>query len=337
MIEKYRHWLYELGLSEIQIQIYNYILTHQYGTVNKIKNELNYSYSQVHYNLSNLEEIGLIFSSKGEKNKRYYNIDPKIALTRLLEKKLESFKERISKLDEDIKIHKSVKGKCIKTVSFYHYNDVNLALENLYRLIINAKNEIYISSLPPSILSKLEPALYNAFLKGVNIYLYFSLRDFENISNYFEIITDILNRISLYVFEVNERTCQNVRYNDIIVNSGFILIDDSYLNSVVFIDDDVFHFDGFQAPKIVQSSKKMLQIKTIKKKIKIDYPNNIDNVLKIISEKESIKTSELSKISKISGSKLKEILDHLIREGKIKETISNEGAGRPAVYYSLNI
>ncbi len=79
----------------------------------------------------------------------------------------------------------------------------------------------------------------------------------------------------------------------------------------------------------------MLKIKTIKKTIKIEYPDNINNILNIISDKKTIKTSELSKISKISGTKLKEILEHLMREGKIKETISNEGAGRPAIYYSL--
>ena len=57
----------------------------------------------------------------------------------------------------------------------------------------------------------------------------------------------------------------------------------------------------------------MLKIKTIKKSIKIDYPRNVNNILKIIREKSSIKTRELSKISKISGSKLKRILEHLIR------------------------
>ena len=45
-----------MGFSDIQINIYKYLLIHKYGTINDIKNELNYSYTQVYHNLQFLEE-----------------------------------------------------------------------------------------------------------------------------------------------------------------------------------------------------------------------------------------------------------------------------------------
>ena len=48
-----------------------------------------------------------------------------------------------------------------------------------------------------------------------------------------------------------------------------------------------------------------------------------------------IKTRDLSKTSGIGGSKLKEILNFLIREGLIKEYVTNQGVGRPGIHYSL--
>jgi predicted ArsR family transcriptional regulator len=48
-----------------------------------------------------------------------------------------------------------------------------------------------------------------------------------------------------------------------------------------------------------------------------------------------IKTRDLSKTSGIGGTKLKEILNFLVREGVIKEHIKSEGVGRPGIYYSI--
>ena len=82
----FNRFLNEIGLTDIQIKIYNYLLTHKFGTINNIKRELNYSYTQVHHNLMILEEIGLIESS--DSNPRIYlKINPKIALTELINKK----------------------------------------------------------------------------------------------------------------------------------------------------------------------------------------------------------------------------------------------------------
>jgi hypothetical protein len=241
--------------------------------------------------------------------------------------------ELVNKLDEELKAQDSLVGRCVRDISFYHYSDLGLAYENFYLLLENAKHEIIMSSLPPSVLRKLEPALYQAFMRGVHITLYFSDLDFENQINYFEEVTTVLKRIGVFIVQTEEKTCQLVRYNDEIVNMGNILIDENYLNSIIFDGDVAFHIDGFRGP-FAKQAKTMLEIKTVKNKIKIVYPNPIKKVLSVIEEIDMIKTRDLSKTSGIGGGKLKEILNFLVREGVIKEHIANEGVGRPGKYYS---
>lgn len=326
-------FLNEIGLTDIQIKIYNYLLTHKFGTINNIKRELNYSYTQVHHNLMILEEIGLIESS--DSNPRVYlKISPKIALTELINKKFNAFQEKINKLDEELKIQESVMGRCVRDISFYYYSNLSLAFENYYILIENTLNEIIMSSLPISLLKRLEPALYQAFMRGVQIRLYFSDLDFEKYSSYLEEVTNTLKRTGTEIIQTKEKTCQLIRFNDEIVNMGHILIDEDYLNSVIFKEDDVFQVDGFRGP-FAKQAKKMLEIKTVEKRIKIGYPRSFKEVLGVIDERNVIKTRDLSKSSGIGGTKLKEILNFLVREGVIKEHIKSEGVGRPGIYYSI--
>jgi len=325
-------FLSEIGLTEIQIKIYNYLLNHKFGTINDIKNDLHYSYTQVHHNLIILEEKGLIESSDS-KPRIYLKINPKISLMELIDKKYNALNEKLNELDEELKVQDSVVGRCAREISFYHYSDLSLAYENFYLLIESAEREIIMSSLPPSVLRKLEPALYQAFMKGVHITLYFSDLDFETLENYFEEITSILKRIGVYIVQTEEKTCQLIRYNDELVNMGNILIDENYLNSIIFKEDLAFHIDGFRGP-FAKQAKNMLEIKTVKNKIQIVYPYPIKKVLTVIEDSNMIKTRDLSKNSGIGGSKLKEILNFLVREGVIKEHIANEGVGRPGKYYS---
>jgi len=325
-------FLNEIGLTDIQIKIYNYLLTHKFGTINDIKRDLNYSYTQVHHNLMILEEIGLIESSDS-KPRIYLKINPKIALTELINKKFNAFQEKINKLDEELKIQESVMGRCVRDISFYYYSNLSLAFENFYILIENTLHEIIMSSLPISLLKRLEPALYQAFMRGVQIRLYFSDLDFEKYPSYLEEVTNTLKRTGTEIIQTKEKTCQLVRLNDEIVNMGNILIDEDYLNSVIFKEDDVFQVDGFRGP-FAKQAKKMLEIKTVEKRIKIGYPRSFKEVLGVIDEKNMIKTRDLSKSSGIGGTKLKEILNFLVREGVIKEHIKSEGVGRPGIYYS---
>ena len=326
-------FLNEIGLTDIQIKIYNYLLTHKFGTINNIKRDLNYSYTQVHHNLMILEEIGLIESSDS-KPRIYIKINPKIALTELINKKFNAFQENINKLDEELKIQESAMGRCIRDVSFYHYSNLSLAFENYFILIENTLHEIIMSSLPISFLKRLEPALYQAFMRGVQIKLYFSDLDFEKYPNYLEEVTNTLKRTGTEIIQTKEKACQLIRFNDEIVNMGHILIDEDYLNSVIFKEDDVFQVDGFRGP-FAKQAKKMLEIKTIEKRIKIGYPRSFKEVLGVIDERNMIKTRDLSKSSGIGGTKLKEILNYLVREGVIKEHIKSEGVGRPGIYYSI--
>ena len=331
---KNRGLLSEIGLSEIQIKIYNYLLTHKFGNINDIKKELNYSYTQVHHNLKILEENGLI-ESTDSKPRIYIKINPKISLNELINKKFNVLRDKVNKLDEELKVQNSLKGRCVRDISFYHYSNLNLAFENFYTLLENSDQEIIMSSLPPSVLKRLEPALYQAFMRGVHIKLYFSDLDFENYTNYFEEITNILKRIGVYIIQTEEKTCQLVRFNDEIVNMGNLLIDENYLNSIIFKENTAFLIDGFRGP-FAKQAKKMLEIKTVKNKIKIVYPKPIKKILEAIKETNMIKTRDLSSKSKIGGAKLKEILAFLINEGLIEETVlKGEKAGRPKRVYSI--
>jgi len=246
MITKLISFLNKMGFSNIQLNIYKYLLTHKYSTINEIKDELNYSYTQVYHNLLILEENGLVESSNDSKPKLYLRKNPKIALTELINQEFNTFKEDIIRLDEELKTQESKFGRCIRDVTFYHYSDINLAIENFYDLIEKTQQEIVLTALPPLLLKRLEPSLYDAFIRGVKIQFFFCPLDFEIISNYLEIITDLLNRVRVEIIQTEQRTCQVIRYNDEIVNMGNILLDENYLNSIVFKEDQVFHVDGFR-------------------------------------------------------------------------------------------
>jgi len=326
-------FLNEFGLSDIQIKIYNYLLNNRFGTIKDIKNKLNYSYSQVRNNLVFLEDSNFITSSDG-KPKIYFRSNPKIALTEILKTKNNRILEDINKLDINIQANESERGYCTRNITFYHHSDINIGIEYIQNLIDKAQQEIILSSLSPSLLRKLERALKHAYLRGVDLNLYYSDSDFEEIQNYFGIITDILKDIKIQIIETNEKTCRFIKFNDMIVNEGVLVID-GYFNSVLFIEDSYFHFNGFYMPNMVQNIKNMLTSKTVIKSIQIN-PDPIQNILDIIQDQESIKTRDLSLKSKISGIKLKEILEYLLNEGLIKEEIiKSSGAGRPKHVFSI--
>ena len=92
--------LKDIGFSDIQINIYNYLLKHKLGTINDIKSDLNYSYTQVYHNLLYLEEKHLIESSTDSKPKIYINVNPKIALSELIEQKFSNFKKVLTSVEE---------------------------------------------------------------------------------------------------------------------------------------------------------------------------------------------------------------------------------------------
>jgi sugar-specific transcriptional regulator TrmB len=336
MLKKYHKYLRDIGLSEIQIKLYDYILEYKSGTINQIKEALGYSYAQVNYNMSVLEDLGLIFASKSSE-KKFYRIDPQIALTKVLEERVEDFRQQIQSIDEKVKAEESSRGECLANVNFYHYTDLNLATQHFYKLIENATEEIIITSLPPTFLQNLELPLYNAFLRGVKLVIYFSKRDFDTLNSYLNEITDIFKRIQIEIIEIEEKACQYVKYNDIIVNNGLILIDNKLFNTILFLDDDLFHFEGFfSGINLVNQAKKYLEIKTIKKRILVEYPDYIQSVIDTIEKFGPISTSELSRKAKIGGSRLREVLEFLLKEEKIEEIkIKDNKPGKPRLEYSI--
>jgi sugar-specific transcriptional regulator TrmB len=330
--------LNEMDFSEIQIKIYRYLLSNKYGTINDIKNELNYSYTQVYNALLYLEEKNLIDSSSDSKPKLYLRKNPKIALNDLLETKYLNLKNNIGKIDEELKIQENKFGRCVRDVSFYHYSDLILGVNNLTELIEKASDEIILTSLPPSLLKRLESSLYEAYLRSISIKMYFSLADFEVYPRYFEEITNVLRRIRVEIIQTEQKTCRVIRYNDEIVNMGNIFIDNVYLNSIIFQEDEVFHFDGLVEPNVIKNAKKYLEppVKTIIKRIQIEYPEPIQNVLNIIRDNQVIKTRDLSSKAKIGGAKLREILEFLVNQEIIEESVVRDNkAGRPKREYSI--
>lgn len=325
-------FLQEFGFSDIQIRIYEYLLKNRFGAIESIKRELNYSYTQVRDNLNYLEKEKLIASSEG-KPKNYFRVNPKIALTEKLKRKANKISEKIEKLEEEITIEESKVGICERNITFYHHSDITIGLDYIYEIIDKAEEQIILSSLPPTLLKKLERALYRAFLKGIRIIIYFSKLDFDLIDNYFSYITDLLKNIKAEIIETSEKTCRFIRFNDLIVNEGIILID-KYFNSVLFVEDDYFHFNGFYMPSMAESVANMLKAKTVIKSVEIN-PSPIQNVLNLIRNKSEIKTRELGIQSKLTGSKLREILEYLIKEKMIVEEIIQGEIGRPKRVYSI--
>ena len=328
-------FLYEMGLEEIQIKIYQYLLENKFGTINAIKNEINAAFSTVSRNLNELEKRKLIESSSDGNTRIFVKKNPKVALNELMTDRMGKLKDNIKNLDQELKIQESSFGRCMRDITFYHYSDINLALNNFYDLIEQAQKEIVLTSLPLSVLKKIASSLYEAFMRGVHIKLFFSLSDFEEEINYFDELINILRKTRIEIIETKQKTCQVIKYNDQIVNMGNILLDENYLNSIIFKEDEVFHCDGFLGPYAKQA-KQYLEVLDIIKKWEIEYPEPIKSVIKVIEGNKLIKTRDLSSQSKVGGAKLKEILDYLINEGLIEETtIKSEKAGRPGVYYSI--
>ena len=333
--EKKLHFLYEMGLEETQVQIYKYLLENKFGTIKAIKDDIHVAFSTVSRHLNEMVKKKLIESSSDGKRKIFIRKNPKIALNELMTDRMDILKEKIKDLDQELKIQESAFGRCMRDITFYHYSDDNLALNNYYDLIDNVQNEIVLTSLPLSLINKLASSLYEAFMRGVQIKIYFSLSDFEDKVNYFEELTNILRKIRVEIIETKQKTCQVIKYNDQIVNMGHILLDDNYLNAIIFKEEEVFHYDGFLGP-YARQAKQYLEVLDIEKKWEIEYPEPIQSVIKVIEGTQSIKTRDLSTKSKVGGAKLKEILHYLINEGLIEETtIKSEKAGRPGVYYSL--
>jgi len=331
---KTKQFLKEMGLSDIQVNLYYFLLFNKSGTINQIKEELNLSYAQINNNFNILEKKGLIYSTD-TKPKIFYRIEPKLTLRQLMDEKYEYYNENIEKIEKEIKIVESKKGRCLKNISHFYYTDVNLAIEKFYDLIKNSEKEVIFSSLPPFFLKKLVPILNEAFKNGIKISIYYSSLDFELNMSYLEEITEIFKRLRITIIQTREKVCQNSGFNNMLINNGYILIDDGYFNTIGFKENKIFYVQGFFSKNIVEQMKRMFDAKNVIKKIEIKYPESYQNVLDIIQEYNSIKTRDLSMLAGIGGAKIKEILRFLLDEGKIEEIIESTGVGRPGIYYNL--
>jgi sugar-specific transcriptional regulator TrmB len=333
---KLKKFLENIGLNEIQTEIYYYLLFHKSSTINDIKEALGFSYAQVNFNLHVLEEQELINSSD-TKPKQFFRIDPKIGLTKIIDQKIEKYNTFLDEIEEKITISESQKGICTKDVYHYHFTDMNLAIEKLYYLIKNCKESIVLTTLPPYFLKKIEPFLREAFKRGIKITFYYSTLDYTSSFNLLDEVSEIFKRLRITIIQVREKIAHSIVYNNMIVNNGHILIDNGFFNAICYREDSIFFAEGFYGKAVVKQLTHLFKVKTVEKELEIKYPESYKRVLNIIEEMGSIKTRDISLETGISGSKLKEILDFLLGENMIKEFIDDTGIGRPGAYYSLMI
>jgi sugar-specific transcriptional regulator TrmB len=331
---QHKQLLEQLGLTDIQADIYYYLLTTKSCTINVLKEALGLSYAQVYNNLQSLLEQNLV-GATDSKPIEFYKINPKIALSKIIDKKVNKFNSCIEEMEEKIMISESQQGVCTKDIYHYHFTDLNLAIEKFYDLIKRSKNEITITTLPPDFLKRIEPFLRDAFKRGVKIMFYYSNLDYTSSPNYLDEVSEIFKRLRITLVKVKEKIAHQIVFNNMIVNNGHILIDEGFFNSISFKENKVFFTEGFYGAGIVQQLRHLFKLKTVEKELEIIYPKAYQQVLEIIEQREPIKTRDISFETGISGAKLKEILTFLMEEHKIEEQIDNSGVGRPGAYYSL--
>lgn len=335
IIEPIKNLLGMFGLTLVQQQVYEQLLLNRQATIEAIKDATGLSYAQVQHNLNVMIDKNLVAASPGTKPKRFIAINPKNTLADILDTRYKDLQESLKRFETELRIHEQASGQCTRQVTFYHYSDMDLAMENIHALLSSASTEIVISSPPPSLLRRVESTLHDSYLKGVSISLYYSILDFDEIDNYIELILDILKRTRVTIIQTREKTCQLVRFNDIIMNMGNFLVDGVQLCSYVFRDDVIHHVNGFFNPPIVDSAKKFLEIKTIENKIE-ENPEPIQAVLDAIKHQGLAKTRDIGNATGVSGAMLRKFLDYLIQQNLVTETIvKSEGAGRPKRIYQL--
>ncbi len=327
--------LVEIGLTSVQQQIYGHLLVNRRATIDDIKDATRLSYAQVQHNLQSLEKFGLVSGPPGTKPRSFIAVDPKTSLVAALDAKYKACHESIILLDTELRIQERASGYCVKRVSFYHYTDPDLAIEHFHALIRDANEEIVLSAPPPVMLRKLEPAFRDAFLRGVNISIYYSDLDFDELKDYIERILGIMRRTRVTIVQTREKTTQLVRFNDVIMNMGVLLIDGVLLNSIVFKDDTLYHANGFQGQAFVDQAKEFLEVLNVEKKI-TENPEPVQAVIDAIEARGAVKTRDIGNTSGISGETLRKILDYLVKQGMIKETVVKSGeAGRPKKVYQV--
>ncbi|MBN2151120.1 MAG: hypothetical protein JW839_06745 [Candidatus Lokiarchaeota archaeon] len=335
LIDTIKKVLIEIGLTPVQQHIYEHLLANRKATIDAIKNGTRLSYAQVQHNLRVLEKLGLVAGPLGKKPRVFIPADPKTSLAAILEARYKDWQDSINRLDNELRIRETTAGTCTRRVSFYHYTDPDLAIGHFHALIRDAAKEVTMSAPPPVLLRKLEPALHDAFLRGVDITIYFSDLDFDELTEYIQRVLDIMRRTRVTVVQTREKTTQLVRFNDVVMNMGVVLVDGVLLNSFVFKDDILWHANGFHGQAFVEQARKFLDVLNVEKKI-TENPAPVQSVIDAIETRGLMKTRDIGNSSGISGETLRKILDYLVEQGIVAETVEKSGkAGRPRKVYQV--
>ncbi len=334
--------LIEAGFSPEMIAIYLTILKLGRVTIKNIqediKEDFNLSYSQVYYSIKKLIEQKIIEQQMGFE-KTYTAKNPEFFFERIRSEKMENIEILEERLIDQYKRSTLDFGQCTVRLNMYHFSSLDLGFRILSdRLFKNAEKTIIFIATPPYIFKRLKWELIDAYERGIEIKIYYSRNDFEELDDYYKQILPHINDCHIKIIENRYRTYGSISVNDEFTRTGHILVDGRTLVTYPFyrssekggiVHYDIDFIEGFyNAPSIVISNKDILNQNEIIQMI--DYiPAKEATLLDFLKTDTSIKKSELAKKLKLSGTDLKVLLLRLEKLGKIKVEKKIQEKGRP--------
>jgi sugar-specific transcriptional regulator TrmB len=348
MKNKYKP-LYEYGLDKQNIKIYETILSLGRCNIKKIQKsilpDMNLSYSQVYSILKKLKRLHMIEEHSGGE-KSFTPIDPELMLEKIK-------KENIVKIDylknEFSDIFKRTTyefGQCTIHVNMFTFTSLELGYQIIInKFIKNANKSIVFLAPPPILIKRLKLALIDAYERGVEIEIHYSIHDFEELEDYYIEILPLIKDFRVKLFKRKYRLHEPVSINDEYTRMGNLIIDKVTLVSTPYykksikkgvVNYDIDYFSGFyHFPLQINNIFSSLQMNEIIQMMDILPPNEAALFELLRYENKVPKNLIASKLS-LSGTKLKAFLDKLERMNKIIIRRESEGRGRPKEYVELN-
>ncbi len=337
--------LIEAGFSPEMIAIYLAILKLGRTTIkniqDNIKKEFNLSYSQVYYSIKKLIEHKIIEQQMGFE-KTFTAQNPELFFDRIRSEKMENIEMLEKQLTDQYKRSTLDFGKCTIRLNMFHFSSLDLGFRILSdRLLKNAEQTIIFIATPPYIFKRLKWELIDAYERGIEIKIYYSRNDFEELDNYYNQILPFINDCHVKIIENKYRTYGSISVNDEFTRTGHLFIDGRTLVTYPFyrssekggvIQYDIDFMEGFyNAPSIVKTNKDILNQNEILQML--DYiPSKEATLLDYLKTNVSVKKSELGKKLKLSGTDLNILLTRLEKLGKIEVEKKSQEKGRPTEY-----
>jgi len=300
------------GLTDIESRIYLKILNSNGITANEIRRLCSVSKPTTYSVLRGLVEVSLIEHDE-RTPKRYFVRDPKI-FAELKEKRLSDLiKKSESAIKQITKIYEEKQDMhCHGMQEFMLgkiYTQKNSALQEILALITNSKKEVFISNLPVSFIHRTKPSLDEAKNRGVSIRIEISDDEF---------IPKQLKELDFEISSANPMKpfflVDGRQFND-----GKIFIDREIMGNVFHGDDNII-FQYLRSPRCIECIlRDIFHHKECKRKIprlREDIPKDTTLVMNALKEK-TLSKREISKVTGLSGGKVKKAVDYLIGKKKV--------------------